>query len=54
MQEQDKFNFKINAIPDRIKKYMRFDINNKLAFIESFHFLRSSLDSLVKIWVEMT
>ena len=27
---------------------MSFSINNKLSFIDSFHFLSSSLDSLVK------
>ena len=29
-------------------KYMSFTINNKLRFIDSFQFLSSSLDSLVK------
>ena len=28
--------------------YMSFSINNKLSFIDSFQFLSSSLDSLVK------
>ena len=32
-------------------KYMSFTINNKLRFIDSFQFLSSSLDSLVKnLW----
>ena len=29
-------------------KYISFNINNKLAFIDSFQFLSSSLDTLVK------
>ena len=48
MQELDKFNLKINVIPNGLEKYMSFTINNKLSFIESFQFLSSSLDSLVK------
>ena len=31
-----------------MKKYTSFSINNKLSFIDSFQFLSSSLDSLVK------
>ena len=48
MQELGKFNLKINVIPNGLEKYMSFSINNKLRFIDSFHFLSSSLDSLVK------
>ena len=48
MQESGKFNFKINVIPNGLEKYMSFNINNKLIFIDSFQFLSSSLDSLVK------
>ena len=48
MQELGKFDFKINVIPNGLEKYMSFSMNNKLAFIINFHFLRSSLDSLVK------
>ena len=47
MQELDKFNLKINFIPNGLKKYMSFSINSKLSFIDSFQFLSSSLDSLV-------
>ena len=47
-QELGKFNFKINVIPNELKKCMSFSINNKLSFIDSFQFLRSSLDGLVK------
>ena len=31
-----------------IRKYMNFNIDKKLIFIDSFQFLSSSLDSLVK------
>ena len=48
MQELGKFNLKINVIPNGLEKYMNFGINNKLRFINSFQFLSSSLDSLVK------
>ena len=48
MQELGKFNLKINVIPNRLEKYMNFSISNKLSFINSFQFLSSSLDSLVK------
>ena len=48
MQELGQFNFKINVIPNRLEKYMSCTINNELNFIDSFHFLTSSLDSLVK------
>ena len=48
MQELGKLNFKINVIPSGLEIYMSFTINNKLHFIDSFQFLSSSLDSLVK------
>ena len=48
MQELDKFNSKVNVIPNGLEKYMSFSINNKLSFIDSFQFLSSLLDSLVK------
>ena len=48
MQELGKFNFKINVIADGLEKYMSFNINNKLMFIDSFQFLSSLLDGLVK------
>ena len=44
MQELGKF----NVISKRSEKYLSFSINNKLSFIDSFQFLSSSLDSLVK------
>ena len=48
MQELGKFNVKINAIRNGLEKYLSFTINNKLSFIDSFQFLSSSLDNLVK------
>ena len=48
MQELGKFNFEINVIPNELEKYTSFNINYNLAFIDSFQFLSSSLNSLVK------
>ena len=49
MQELGKFNFKINVIPNGLEKYTSFSINNdKLSFIDSYKYLSSSLDILVK------
>ena len=39
IQDLDKFNFKINVIPNGLEKYMSFNINNKVAVIDSFQFL---------------
>ena len=48
MQELGKFNFKTNAILNELKKYMNFNINNNLFFIDRLQFLISSLKILVK------
>ena len=48
MQELGKFNLKISVMLNGLEKYMSFTINNKLSFIDSFQFISSSLDSLVK------
>ena len=48
MQKQGKLNLKVNVIPNGLEKYISFTINNKLSFIDSFKFLSSSLDILVK------
>ena len=48
IQELGKFNLRINVIPNGLENYMSFSINSKLKFIDSFQFLSSSLDSLVK------
>ena len=42
------FDLKKNIIPNGLQKYMSFNINNKLIFIDSIQFLSSSLGSLVK------
>ena len=43
-----KFNFKVNVIPNRFEKYMNFNINNKLNFIDRFQVISHSLESLDK------
>ena len=48
MQEPGKFNLKINSIPNGFEKYMSFSINSILSFIDSFQFLSSLLDNLIK------
>ena len=49
MQKLGKFNLKINVIiPNGLEEYTSFAINNKLCFIDSFQYLSSSLDCLVK------
>ena len=48
MQELGTFNIKLDVIPNGLEKYMSFSIIDKLSFIDSFPFLRSSLDRLVK------
>ena len=48
MQKPGKFNIKINVTPNGLENHMSFSINNKLRFIDSFQFLSSLLDSLVK------
>ena len=48
MHAVDQFSFKVNVISNGFKKYMSFNIGNKLIFIDSFQFLPSSIDSLIK------
>ena len=48
MQELGKLSLKINVMPNGLEKYVSFSFNNKLSFIDSFQFLSSSLDDLVK------
>ena len=46
--ELDKFDVKINVIPNGLEKYMAFFLNKNLVFIDSMQFMNSSLDNLVK------
>ena len=48
MQEQGKFNFKINIKQNGLEYNVSFTINTKLSLIDSFQFLSSSGDSLAK------
>ena len=48
MQELGKLNLKVSVVSNVLEKYMSFTINNKISVIDSFQFLSSSLDSLVK------
>ena len=48
MQELGKFDFKVNVIPNGLEKHMGLNINGKSIFTDSFEFLSSSLDNLVK------
>ena len=38
----------INAVPNNMEKYMAFMLGNHLTFIDSFQFMSSSMDNLVK------
>ena len=48
MQELGKFDFKVKVIPNGLEKHMSLSINDKSIFRDSFEFLSSSLDNLVK------
>ena len=48
MQDLAKISFKRSIIKNRLEKYISFNINIKLFFMDSFQFLSSSLDGLVK------
>ena len=48
IRELGKFNLSISVIVNGLEKYMSFAINNKLSFIDSFQYLKSSLGRLVK------
>ena len=41
MQEIDKFDVKIDVIPNRLKKFMAFTVNINLVFIDSMQFMYS-------------
>ena len=46
--ELNKFDVKINVIPNGLEKYMAFFGGKNLVFIDSMQFINSSLDKLVK------
>ena len=48
IKEMDKFDVKVNAIPNGLEKCMAFTVNKNLVFIDSMQFMNSGLDSLVK------
>ena len=45
----NKFDVKINVIPDGLEKYMTFFLRKNLVFIDSIQFMNPGLDKLVKI-----
>ena len=47
-RELNKFNVKIDVIPNRLEKYMAFNLNKNFVFIDSMQFMNSSLDKLVR------
>lgn len=47
-QRLGEFDCKINVTPNELEKFMSFNINIMLVFIDIFQFLSFSLDSLLK------
>ena len=51
MQKINKFDVKLNFIPNGFQKFMVFTINNNLVFIDSMQCTNSSLNKLMKnLW----
>ena len=48
----NKFNVKVDVIPNGLEKHMAFTINRNLVFIDSMQFMKSSLDSLVRNFMD--
>ena len=46
--ELHKFNLKVDVIPNGLEKYMAFFLGRHIVFIDSMHFINSSLDKLIK------
>ena len=46
--ELNKFDVKIDVIPNGLVKYMAFFLNKDLVLVDSMQFMNSSLDKLVK------
>ena len=53
MAKLGKLDFKIKFISNESEEHTSFNINNNLIFFDRFQFLSSSLDSLLKIGVNM-
>ena len=47
-RELNKFDVKIDAIPNGLEKNMTFSLSKNLVFIDSMQFMNSSLEKLVK------
>ena len=47
-KKSEKVEMNINCIPNNMEKYMAFMLGNHLVFLDSFQFMSSSLDNLVK------
>ena len=47
-KKDEKVEMNINCIPNNMEKYMAFMLGNHLVFLDSFQFMSSSLDNLVK------
>ena len=48
LDELNKFNVKIEVIPNRFEKYITYFLNKIFVFIDSMQFMNSSLEKLVK------
>ena len=48
INEIGKFNVKVDVIPRGLEKYIAFTINKNLVFIDSKHYMSSSLEKVVK------
>ena len=48
----NKFNVKIDVIPNRIEKYMVFFLNKNFVFIDSMQFMNSNLDKIVRNFID--
>ena len=46
--ELNKFDVKIDVIPNRLEKYMAFFLNENFVFIDGMQFMNSSLEKTVK------
>ena len=46
--ELNKFDVKIDVIPNRLEKYMEFFLNKNLVFIDSMQFMNSSIEKTSK------